>query len=170
MRYAVLADIHANLEGLQVVLNDAKELGVTHYACLGDLVGYNANPVECLEIIDPDSVELILKPSFDFQKKVLETPEHQTAIRQLIERLTGIRAEISVRVVRAENDLAAAETSANISAASNPGDAGEKPRLSTMGVRDDVEPNQDVFVQDVVDVFGAKIDRVINAPVRRDVN
>ena len=51
MRYAVLADIHANLEGLQVVLNDAKELGVTHYACLGDLVGYNANPVECLEII-----------------------------------------------------------------------------------------------------------------------
>ena len=126
--------------------------------------------VECLEIIDPDSVELILKPSFDFQKKVLETPEHQTAIRQLIERLTGIRAEISVRVVRAENDLAAAETSANISAASNPGDAGEKPRLSTMGVRDDVEPNQDVFVQDVVDVFGAKIDRVINAPVRRDVN
>ena len=47
MRYAVLADIHANLEGLQVVLNDAKELGVTHYVCLGDLIGYNANPVEC---------------------------------------------------------------------------------------------------------------------------
>ena len=51
MRYAILGDIHANLEGLQAVLKDAQEQGVTHYACLGDLVGYNANPVECLKII-----------------------------------------------------------------------------------------------------------------------
>ena len=51
MRYAVIADIHANLEGLEVVLNDAKEQKCTHYCCLGDVVGYNANPKECLEIV-----------------------------------------------------------------------------------------------------------------------
>jgi predicted phosphodiesterase len=51
MKYAILADIHANLEGLQVVLEDAKKQGCTHYACLGDVVGYNANPKECLDII-----------------------------------------------------------------------------------------------------------------------
>jgi len=34
-----------------VVLEDAKSLKCTHYACLGDVVGYNANPKECLDII-----------------------------------------------------------------------------------------------------------------------
>lgn len=51
MRYALLADIHANLEALEVVLADAKAQRCTHYACLGDVVGYNANPKECLDII-----------------------------------------------------------------------------------------------------------------------
>jgi len=51
MKYAVIADIHANLEALRVVLEDAKKQTCTHYVCLGDLVGYNANPKECLDII-----------------------------------------------------------------------------------------------------------------------
>jgi len=51
MKYAILADIHGSLEALQVVLEDCKAQGVTHYACLGDVVGYNANPKECLDII-----------------------------------------------------------------------------------------------------------------------
>src|SRR6185503_7809897 len=51
MKYAILADIHANLEALQAVLQDMKLQGCTHAACLGDIVGYNANPKECLEII-----------------------------------------------------------------------------------------------------------------------
>jgi predicted phosphodiesterase len=51
MKYAILADIHANLEALEVVLADAREQNCTHYACLGDVVGYNANPKECLDII-----------------------------------------------------------------------------------------------------------------------
>jgi len=51
MRYAIIADIHGNLEALQRVLADAKKMNCTHYACLGDVVGYNANPKECLDII-----------------------------------------------------------------------------------------------------------------------
>lgn len=51
MKYAILADIHANLEALEVVLNDAREQNCSHYACLGDVVGYNANPKECLDKI-----------------------------------------------------------------------------------------------------------------------
>ena len=48
MKYAILGDIHSNLEALQNVLADAQAQGVTRYACVGDIVGYNANPVECL--------------------------------------------------------------------------------------------------------------------------
>jgi predicted phosphodiesterase len=51
MKYAIIADIHANLEALDVVLKDAKAQECTHYCCLGDVVGYNANPKECLEIV-----------------------------------------------------------------------------------------------------------------------
>jgi predicted phosphodiesterase len=51
MRYAVIADIHANLEAFEVVLADTKEQKCTHYCCVGDVVGYNANPKECLDIV-----------------------------------------------------------------------------------------------------------------------
>ena len=51
MRYAVIADIHANLEALEVVLADSKEQNCTHYCCVGDVVGYKANPKECLDIV-----------------------------------------------------------------------------------------------------------------------
>lgn len=49
MKYAILGDIHANWEALCAVLADAKKQGVTNYVCLGDIVGYNASPIECLE-------------------------------------------------------------------------------------------------------------------------
>jgi predicted phosphodiesterase len=49
MRIALFGDIHANLEALEAVLQDASEQGCTDYVCLGDVVGYNANPVACLE-------------------------------------------------------------------------------------------------------------------------
>lgn len=51
MRFAIFGDIHANLEALKAVLADAEAHEVTHYVCLGDVVGYNANPHECLEIV-----------------------------------------------------------------------------------------------------------------------
>ena len=44
MKYAIIADIHANLEAFQVVLADIKTQNATHIVCLGDIVGYNANP------------------------------------------------------------------------------------------------------------------------------
>ena len=50
-RYAILSDVHANLEGLEAVLKDAKEQQCTNYICLGDIVGYGPNPKECLAII-----------------------------------------------------------------------------------------------------------------------
>jgi predicted phosphodiesterase len=51
MRFAILSDLHANLEATEAVLADAREQECTHYVCLGDVVGYNANPHECVEIV-----------------------------------------------------------------------------------------------------------------------
>ena len=51
MKFAIIADIHANLQALQAVLVDMKQQKCTDAACLGDIVGYNAHPKECLDII-----------------------------------------------------------------------------------------------------------------------
>lgn len=51
MRYAILGDIHANWEGLSAVMEDARARAVERFACVGDLVGYNADPVRCIEAI-----------------------------------------------------------------------------------------------------------------------
>lgn len=51
MRIALFGDIHANLEALNAVLEDAGNQGATDYVCLGDVVGYNADPAACLEKI-----------------------------------------------------------------------------------------------------------------------
>jgi len=51
MRIALFGDIHANLEALEAVLADAREQHCSDFVCLGDVVGYNANPAECLEIV-----------------------------------------------------------------------------------------------------------------------
>lgn len=51
MRYAVISDIHANLEALKKVLAKIEELSVDRTICLGDLVGYNAHPNECVDML-----------------------------------------------------------------------------------------------------------------------
>jgi diadenosine tetraphosphatase ApaH/serine/threonine PP2A family protein phosphatase len=51
MRIAILSDLHANLEATEAVLADARDRNCTDYVCLGDVVGYNANPHECVEIV-----------------------------------------------------------------------------------------------------------------------
>jgi predicted phosphodiesterase len=50
MRYAIISDIHANIEALQAVIEHAKPQ-VDQFVCLGDIVGYNASPNECLQLV-----------------------------------------------------------------------------------------------------------------------
>lgn len=51
MRIAILSDIHSNLEALEACCNKARSLGAEKYICLGDIVGYAADPVPTLEMV-----------------------------------------------------------------------------------------------------------------------
>ena len=51
MRTALISDIHGNLDALQVVLADIDRRGVDEIVCLGDIVGYGPNPIECVDLI-----------------------------------------------------------------------------------------------------------------------
>lgn len=74
MRYGIIADIHGNLEALQVVLADIKQQGCTHVVCLGDVVGYGANPKECLDIIRGMNIPVV-KGNHDEYIGSTEDPE-----------------------------------------------------------------------------------------------
>ncbi|TMK73941.1 MAG: metallophosphoesterase family protein [Actinobacteria bacterium] len=51
MRLAILSDIHANLPALEAVLADIDGAGVGELWCLGDVVGYGAQPDECTRLV-----------------------------------------------------------------------------------------------------------------------
>ena len=53
MRWAVVSDIHANLEALEAVLTDLERERPEAIVCLGDFVGYGASPNECIERLRP---------------------------------------------------------------------------------------------------------------------
>jgi predicted phosphodiesterase len=50
-RYGVIADIHGNKEALCAAVAALEARHVDRFVCLGDIVGYNADPDECAEIV-----------------------------------------------------------------------------------------------------------------------
>jgi predicted phosphodiesterase len=101
MKYAVISDIHANLEALEAVLADAQP-EADSIICLGDIVGYNANPQECLHLVqrvctlviagNHDLAAVGLRPYDDFNEyasaaidwtRLRLTPAEQTYLRGL---------------------------------------------------------------------------------------
>ena len=72
MRFAIFSDVHANLEALEAVLADARERNCTHFVCLGDVVGYNANPHECVERVRELDCPIV-KGNHDEQATLVES-------------------------------------------------------------------------------------------------
>ena len=60
MRYAIISDIHSNLEAFESVLRDIDSKGVDDIICLGDVVGYNANPNECINLIIEKQIRTVM--------------------------------------------------------------------------------------------------------------
>ena len=74
MRFAIFGDIHANLHALQAVIDDTREQGCTHHICMGDIVGYNAFPRECLAVVRELDCPTV-KGNHDEQVSMGETQE-----------------------------------------------------------------------------------------------
>ncbi|MFN0134229.1 MAG: metallophosphoesterase family protein [Phycisphaerales bacterium] len=51
MPTAVISDIHANASALKTVLEDIDRRGVSRIICLGDIVGYGPDPLECVDLV-----------------------------------------------------------------------------------------------------------------------
>jgi len=49
--FAIISDIHANVEALNVAFADIDRRSIKQVYCLGDIVGYGASPAECLDMV-----------------------------------------------------------------------------------------------------------------------
>jgi len=65
MKAAIIGDIHSNLEALQAVIKDIKKRRIKSIFCLGDLVGYGADPNECIDLSFKES-DIIIAGNHDW--------------------------------------------------------------------------------------------------------
>jgi diadenosine tetraphosphatase ApaH/serine/threonine PP2A family protein phosphatase len=64
VRYAIISDIHSNIEALNAVLDHIRKRSIKEVICLGDIVGYGSHPVECLDIV-MQTCDICLKGNHD---------------------------------------------------------------------------------------------------------
>ena len=62
--FAVISDVHSNIEALTAVLADIEAQGVDDIICLGDVVGYGPNPRECADLVR-QRCRIVLKGNHD---------------------------------------------------------------------------------------------------------
>jgi predicted phosphodiesterase len=60
MRYAIISDIHANLEALEAVLLEIRDLKIDQILCCGDILGYYADPNQCMQRLQEAGVHSIV--------------------------------------------------------------------------------------------------------------
>lgn len=95
--YAVISDIHGNLEALQAVLRDVPG-GVEKIYCLGDVIGYGASPNECCDLVREMEMPVI-SGNHDLAVTDLSTdlawfnPVAAAAVQWTRERLRGDNAD-----------------------------------------------------------------------------
>ncbi|MFQ5673301.1 MAG: metallophosphoesterase family protein [Nitrospinales bacterium] len=65
MIYIIFSDVHSNLEALQTFLEIADGIVHDKKVCLGDLVGYGADPNPCIELVR-DRADLVLGGNHDY--------------------------------------------------------------------------------------------------------
>ena len=109
--FAVLSDIHSNLEALTTVLADIEKRGIKAIYCLGDVIGYGPNPGECLDLIiektkwcdlgnhdyaafyEPTNFNYAAEQASFWTREVLETQEE----KEVRDRHWGFLGELPMR-------------------------------------------------------------------------
>jgi predicted phosphodiesterase len=84
LRYGLIADVHANLRALQVALSSLQQAGIDKLVFLGDLVGYGAEPGECIDLIQEQKNLVAISGNHDRQVIGDKDPQmRRTATRAL---------------------------------------------------------------------------------------
>ena len=90
MKLGLISDVHANLPALEAVLSDMPE--VDELLCLGDVVGYNPFPAECVDLVR-EECDYVLQGNHDREVRNSETyssnSQAEAGLRYAETELTG---------------------------------------------------------------------------------
>ena len=85
MRYLLISDIHSNLEALEATLEFAEKLAPYQLMCLGDIVGYGADPASCIDTVG-NQANLILAGNHDLAvADVISVEDFNPIAREAVE-------------------------------------------------------------------------------------
>lgn len=59
-KYALITDIHGNIEGLNAILDDIKKQNIDDIYCLGDVIDLGPNSKECIDLLMDNNIKTIL--------------------------------------------------------------------------------------------------------------
>ncbi len=76
--HAIISDIHGNLTALEAVLADIDAKGIRRIICLGDVVGYGPNPLECIDLVRT-RCEIVIRGNHDLAAITLAFGFHRHA-------------------------------------------------------------------------------------------
>lgn len=93
-KLALLADVHSNLEALTSCLASAEEAGAECYAFLGDLVGYGADPVAVLEIVEEHARRGAIVVKGNHDAAILDEAEARSMNAAAEESIAWTRAQL----------------------------------------------------------------------------
>jgi diadenosine tetraphosphatase ApaH/serine/threonine PP2A family protein phosphatase len=104
VRVAVLSDIHANWEVLCAVVDHARSLDAEKFVSLGDVVGYGANPNECIALLRSLPLSAALLGNHDAAVLGLHAKMHRDA-REVIDWTRRTLTPESLRFLQQMEDL-----------------------------------------------------------------
>ncbi len=100
MRYAVLSDVHSNLEAFKVVLTDVKQKQIKDIVFLGDAVGYGPNPNECIDLL-AERCKILLAGNHDWGVLGLTDISYfNEYARYAIEWTKGVLTEKNTKIIK----------------------------------------------------------------------
>ena len=107
-KIAIIADIHGNLEALQVVLNDIRERKIEQIFCLGDIIAKGTHQQDCVDLIR-ENCNLVLKGNCDeyFTSKI----DISTKSKQEIDRIKWNQSKITKDYIKYRKFLLCIEKS-----------------------------------------------------------
>ena len=151
-------------------------------SALGLTISAGLKQASGLQIGSDNRLEILLDSSSEFARKALDQAENRARIEAEIQRLTGRTVSVALRLTAPQKQVPkptaepqdatiakkAAEKNGNSGASSNQrnqrAETAPPPAAPLRNLMGEVDPGSDLFVREVMEVFGASVVRITNAP------
>jgi hypothetical protein len=151
-------------------------------SALGLTISAGLKQASGLQVGSDNRLEILLDSSSEFARKALDQAENRARIEAEIQRLTGRTVSVALRLTAPQKQVPkpVAEqpdtTNAKIASGKNgstgtssnskntKAEAGPPPVAPLRNLMGEVDPGSDLFVREVMEVFGATVVRITNAP------